>query len=149
MSNFIIFCGGGGGGGGSSPDPTPIPSFSLTLGLFSFSTNEDEIYTGSVNASANENVTLEYLITSQPSNGNVQLSSSGAISYSPKLNYFGSDQFEYSVRAVEKNVTKTATVNVTVNAVNDPPVLTITQLNDTYEMFILMKISQFQFRLTM
>ena len=131
---FIISsCGGGGGGGGSSPDPTPIPSFSLTLGLFSFSTNEDEIYTGSVNASANENVTLEYLITSQPSNGNVQLSSSGAISYSPKLNYFGSDQFEYSVRAVEKNVTKTATVNVTVNAVNDPPILTITQLNDTYE----------------
>ena len=130
---FISSCGGGGGGGGSSPDPNPIPSFSLTLGLFSFSTNEDEIYTGSVNASVNENVTLEYLITSQPSNGNVQLSSSGAISYSPKLNYFGTDQFEYSVRAVEKNVTKTATVNVTVNAVNDPPILTITQLNDTYE----------------
>ena len=71
--NFIISsCGGGGGGGGS--DPVPIP-FSLTLGLFSFSVNEDETYNGSVNASANETVTLEYLITSQPSNGNVQLTS--------------------------------------------------------------------------
>ena len=101
---IICSCGGGGGGGGGS-DPVPIP-FSLTLGLFSFSVNEDETYNGSVNASANETVTLEYLITSQPSNGNVQLTSSGAISYTPKLNYFGSDQFEYSVRAVEKMLPK-------------------------------------------
>ena len=126
---FIISsCGGGGGGGGS--DPVPIP-FSLTLGLFSFSVNEDETYNGSVNASANETVTLEYLITSQPSNGNVQLTSSGAISYTPNLNYFGSDQFEYSVRAVEKNVTKTATVNITVNSVDDPPTLSFLTFNNS------------------
>ena len=123
---FLISCGGGGGGGSSVP-------FAITFGLDSFSVNEDTSYSGSLSVSANENVTFEYLITSQPSNGNVQLSSSGAISYSPKLNYFGLDQFEYSVRAVEKNVTKTATVNITVNAVNDPPILTITQLNDNYE----------------
>ena len=137
---FIISsCGGGGGGGGS--DPVPIP-FSLTLGLFSFSVNEDETYNGSVNASANETVTLEYLITSQPSNGNVQLTSSGAISYTPKLNYFGSDQFEYSVRAVEKNVTKTATVNITVNSVDDPPTLSFLTFNNYSEDTLLFEDEQ-------
>ena len=138
---FIISsCGGGGGGGGGS-DPVPIP-FSLTLGLFSFSVNEDETYNGSVNASANETVTLEYLITSQPSNGNVQLTSSGAISYTPKLNYFGSDQFEYSVRAVEKNVTKTATVNITVNSVDDPPTLSFLTFNNYSEDTLLFEDEQ-------
>ena len=51
----ISSCGGGGGGGGA-PD---VP-FALTLAQNSFSTDEDTIYTGSIAASANETVTLEY-----------------------------------------------------------------------------------------
>ena len=35
--------------------------------------------------------------------------------------FLASDQFQYSVTAIEKNVTKTATVNITVNSVNDLP----------------------------
>jgi len=117
---FIITSCGGGGGGGSSPSPIAVP-FSITLGLLSFSVDEDQSYNGSIAATANETVTLQYAITEQPSNGSITLSSDGNIFYNPNSNYFGSDQFKYSVTAAEKNVTKDATVTITVNAVDDPP----------------------------
>ena len=124
---LLVSCGGGGGGGSNndSVDPVSTP-FSITFGLTSFSVNEDEVYEGSIVASANETVTFSYSITSGPSNGRVNLTSGGAFSYRPSADYFGSDQFQYSVTAVEKNVTRTATVNITVNSVNDAPILTIT-----------------------
>lgn len=137
---FIITSCGGGGGGGSTP-PLAVP-FSLTLGLLSFSVNEDEIYSGSLNATANENVTLEYLITTEPSNGNIQLNSSGDIIYTPKLNYYGSDQFQYSVRAIEKNVTQRATVNITINSVDDPPSISFITFNNYSEDTILFEDDQ-------
>ena len=72
---IISSCGGGGGG---SSDPTPAPvAFSLTIGLTSFSVDEDTIYTGALNATANETVTLAYEITSSPSNGILTLSANG------------------------------------------------------------------------
>ena len=127
MKNIYIFivllilssCGGG-GGSDSTPAPAPIP-FSLTIGLTSFSTDEDITYTGSLNASANEAVTLSYEIISSTSNGSLDLSGNGGITYKPNANFFGSDEFQYSVTAVEKSVTKTTKVNITVNPVNDEP----------------------------
>ena len=126
---FIISSCGGGGGSSSVPAPAPV-AFSLTIGLTSFSVDEDTIYTGALNATANETVTLAYEITSSPSNGILTLSSNGGIVYNPNANFFGSDEFQYSVTAVEKNVTKSATVNITVNSVNDEPVITFTTFGD-------------------
>ena len=117
----ISSCGGGGGGGGA-PD---IP-FALTLAQNSFSTDEDTIYTGSIAASANETVTLEYSLTNSTSNGTLTFSQNGAITYSPNTNYFGQDEFTYSVTAVEKNITRSSTVTITINAVNDSPEIFIT-----------------------
>jgi len=54
----------------------------------------------------------------------------GGIFYNPNSDFFGSDQFEYSVTAVEKNVTKSATVNITVNSVNDEPEIAFTTFTD-------------------
>ena len=125
---MISSCGGG-GGGGSEPAPASV-AFSLTIGLTSFSVDEDTTYTGALNATANETVTLAYEITSSPSNGILTLSSNGGITYNPNANFFGSDEFQYSVTAVEKNVTKSATVNITVNSVNDEPVITFTTFGD-------------------
>ena len=119
---FIISSCGGGGGGSSAPTPAPIP-FSLSIGLTSFSVDEDTSYSGSLNATANETVTLNYSIISSTSNGTLTLSANGGITYSPNSNFFGSDQFEYSVTAVEKNVTQNATVNITINSINDVPVI--------------------------
>jgi len=125
---MISSCGGG-GGGSSEPAPASV-AFSLTIGLTSFSVDEDTTYTGALNATANETVTLAYEITSAPSNGILTLSSNGGITYNPNANFFGSDEFQYSVTAVEKNVTKSATVNITVNSVNDEPVITFTTFGD-------------------
>ena len=126
---FIISSRGGGGGGSSEPAPAPTP-FSLTIGLTSFSTDEDTSYSGSLNATANETVTLNYEITSSTSNGTLTLSTNGGITYNPNTNFFGSDEFQYSVTAVEKNVTKSATVNITVNSVNDEPEIMFTTFTD-------------------
>ena len=130
---FVITSCGGGGGGGSSATPIVSIPFSLTLGFVSFSINEDETYSGSIAATANESVTLQYTITSQPSQGSLTLSTNGDITYIPSSNYNGSDQFLYSVTAVEKSVTKNATVNITVNPVNDAPVMTITSFSNSNE----------------
>jgi len=118
---FISSCGGGGGGGGA-PD---VP-FALTLAQNSFSIDEDTTYTGSVAASANESVTFEYSLTNSTSNGTLTFSQNASITYSPNPNYFGQDQFTYSVTVVEKNITRSSTVNITVNAVNDIPEIFIT-----------------------
>ena len=118
---IISSCGGGGGGGGA-PD---VP-FALTLAQNSFSTDEDTTYTGSVAATANESVTFEYSLTNSTSNGTLTFSQNASITYSPNPNYFGQDQFTYSVTVVEKNITRSSTVNITVNAVNDIPEIFIT-----------------------
>ena len=117
---LISSCGGGGGGG------APAVPFALTLAQNSFSTDEDSTYTGSVAAAANESVTFEYSLTNSTSNGTLTFSQNAAITYSPNPNYFGQDQFTYSVTAVEKNITRSSTVTITVNAVNDSPEIFIT-----------------------
>ena len=48
-----------------------------------------------------------------------------SIRYQPNSNYFGQDEFTYSVTAVEKNVTQTSTVNIEISAVNDAPQITM------------------------
>ena len=127
---MVSACGGGGGGGGSQ---TPSVPFAITLGLTSFSLDEDSSFTGSIAATANKPVTFTYAIDSQPENGSVTLSSTNSqITYRPKTNYFGSDQFKYTVTASNNN-TKSATVNITVNSVNDPPSLVLLEQNATYE----------------
>ena len=111
---FITSCGGGGGG-------SPAVPFALTLASNSFSTDEDTSYSGSFAASANETVTLEYLLTETTSNGSLSFSNTANIVYNPNPNFFGQDEFTYSVTAVEKNITRTSTVTITVAAVNDRP----------------------------
>ena len=124
----IILSSCGGGGGGSSPS---IP-FSISLGPSSFSVDEDTNFSGSIAASANEIVTFTYSINTEPTNGSLTLSSTNAqISYTPNLNYYGPDQFEYTATA-SNNISKTGTVNITVNAINDPPSLILLESNDSY-----------------
>ena len=119
MVFLIASCGGGGGGGGASPISIP---FALVIGLTSFSVDEDSSYEGSIVATANETVTLSYTISSEPTQGSLTLQSSGSISYTPNSNFNGSDQFQYSVNVAEKNLDRSATVNITINPVNDAPV---------------------------
>ena len=144
---FLVSCGGG-GGSSQIPTPDPIP-FLLTIGLTSFSVNEDSQYSGSLNATANEPVTITYSLISPVSNGTLDLTSTGEITYTPNSNFFGSDQFQYSVTAEEKNITKNATVNITVNSVDDGPEIGfLSDINYSKETLIYDQSLSFKIRAT-
>ncbi len=62
-------------------------------------------------------------VTSGPANGSTSVNTgTGVITYTPTANFNGSDSFTYTVEDVHGGVSNTATVNITVNAVNDAPV---------------------------
>jgi thermitase len=62
---------------------------------------------------------------SGPANGTLTLNANGGFTYAPALNFNGSDSFTY--KAYDgKAYSNVATVTLTVNAVNDPPVITST-----------------------
>ena len=113
---FITSCGGGGGGGGA-----PVVPFALNLASSSFSVDEDTVFSGSIAANANEVVTLSYTLDSTTSNGFLSFGMDASITYEPNDNYFGQDEFTYTVTAVEKNISKTSTVLITINPINDGP----------------------------
>ncbi len=92
-----------------SEDGAPTP-FSLTL-----------------NATDPENDTLTWSISSAATNGTATASGTGsskAIGYTPNSNYNGSDSFD--VQVSDGSLTDTVTVNVTIEAVDDAPVITET-----------------------
>ena len=118
LAIFVISsCGGGSGGGGA-----PAVPFAISIGLNTFSVDEDTNYTGDLNVSANEPSSFTYIISSSPQNGTLNLNADGTFNYQPRANFNGTDQFQFSVTAVEKNITKEGAINITVNPVNDTPI---------------------------
>ncbi|HYV09562.1 MAG TPA: Ig-like domain-containing protein [Pyrinomonadaceae bacterium] len=77
--------------------------------------------------------TLSVISVTQGANGAVtRINSNTAVRYSPNLNFFGSDSFTYTIDDGHGGQS-TATVNVTVNAVNDAPTFTINLLSQTVQ----------------
>jgi VCBS repeat-containing protein len=70
---------------------------------------------------ANESQTLTAIKVTDPAHGTVTLNSDGSYTYTPNANYFGTDSFTYKANDGTDD-SNTATVNLTVNSVNDPPV---------------------------
>jgi len=62
------------------------------------------------------------VIISDPSNGSLVVNADGTVDYTPDLNYNGSDSFTYTVQDDDGHVSNVATVNLTVDPINDPPV---------------------------
>jgi VCBS repeat-containing protein len=95
----------------------------------SYSTNEDTPLSGStvlVNDSDSENDTLTASLVGGPTNAqSFTLNADGSFSYTPNENFNGSDSFTYKANdgSLDSNV---ATVTITVNAVNDGPVVSAT-----------------------
>ena len=98
----------------------------------SFSTDEDAALTilaaGVLgNDTDVDSNTLAAVLVSGPSHGALTLNANGSFTYKPAANYFGSDAFTY--RASDgTDGSGVATVSLTVNAVNDAPVVS----NDSY-----------------
>jgi VCBS repeat-containing protein len=68
-----------------------------------------------------DNPVITALLVQGASNGVVSLSSDGSFTYTPSSNYFGPDSFRYQATDGTDD-SAIVTVNLTVNAVNDPPI---------------------------
>ena len=128
ISLFIASCGGGGGGS----------SLELTVQQFSsFSVDEDDNFQTVISASTNKPATITYTISKPSANANVTISNTGALFYSPKPNYFGSDSFSITVLATTDGQTgsyesRTLNVNANVISVNDPPTIVVNEDLSSY-----------------
>ncbi|MCP4709877.1 MAG: hypothetical protein GY869_14740, partial [Planctomycetes bacterium] len=58
----------------------------------------------------------------QPNHGTVVLNNNQAFTYTPDANYFGTDSFTYTISDTN-GATDTAIINITVNPVNDAPII--------------------------
>ena len=58
----------------------------------------------------------------QPTNGTAVLEADGTVTYTPNADYNGADSFTYTITDANGD-TSTATVNLTVNPVNDAPII--------------------------
>jgi VCBS repeat-containing protein len=100
----------------------------------SFTTNEDTPFSGTLTGDDGDpevTQTLTFAIASQPSHGTLTINAaSGTFTYTPAANYNGPDSFTFTVTddatAGGPALTSVpATASITVNAVNDAPVLTV------------------------
>ena len=74
-----------------------------------------------VNDSDPENDPITLDSVSNPSDGTASINPNGTILYTPNPNFNGTDSFTYTI-SDDQGGSATATVNVTVTAVNDPPI---------------------------
>jgi VCBS repeat-containing protein len=112
---FITACGGGGGGGAS---------FSITANSQSFSTDEDAIFIGNLTALTSTASTVTFQKFSDPSYGTIDLNPDGGFSYNPQAEFSGNDSFQFTATSAENStVSSPGTVSITVNAINDSPIV--------------------------
>ena len=84
--------------------------------------NEDTPITGTVVANDVDSATLSYSVVAGPTHGSVTLAANGGYTYTPNLDFNGSDSFTFRANDGLLN-SNTATVAITVIAVNDAPVV--------------------------
>jgi len=76
--------------------------------------------------------TLSVIAVTQGTNGTVSINPNKTVHYAAALNFFGNDSFTYTIDDGHGGQS-TATVSVTVNAVNDAPVFSIDVLSQTVQ----------------
>lgn len=116
-------------------DYTVVANNAPTAVNDSYTATEDSIFVVSAasgvlaNDTDPEGSTLQATLVSGPSHGTLTFNSTGSFTYTPQANYNGPDSFTY--RAADGQAySNTATVSLTVNAVDDRPVAA----NDAYTM---------------
>lgn len=126
LSPFIIAaCGGGGSATSSTTTPSnAVPSF--TASSFTFSGIEDQATTHTVSATDSDGDSLTYSVSVNGSSGNASITDQGELTYTPSANFNGTD--EITVKVSDGKGSATATVVMTVEAVNDAPMLGTSQV---------------------
>lgn len=114
--------GGGGGGGGTGPNNAPISVDDMET------TNEDTPVSGNVldNDTDGDFNSLNAVLVTGPANGTLAFNSDGSYTYTPNGDWHGTDSFTYKSNdgTVDGTV---ATVTIKVVAVNDAPVISISE----------------------
>ena len=87
----------------------------------SITTSEDSIINGSLNATDIDGDTLSYALVDLPGNGTVTINTNGTFTYTPSGNTNGTDTFTFKAGDGTTD-SNTATVSMTINAVNDVPI---------------------------
>ena len=114
---------GGGGGDATAPTPTPVQNKAPILGSNLFQLQEDTNLQQQIVASDADNDVLTYqLQSSSNASGTVTLQADGRFSYQPTPDFNGEASFTYSV-SDNKNPAVSGEVKLTVQAVNDLPVV--------------------------
>ena len=105
---------------------TPVndaPVITQGNGPLSYILNEDSNLTFELNATDLEGDTLTWSIGSDPSNGTVTVAAgTGMVSYVPTADFEGNDSLSLTVS--DATLSDSVVVNLTVNGVNDSPVIT-------------------------
>lgn len=83
--------------------------------------DEDGTQTLSLSATDSDGDALIWSVTSSASNGGVNVDSNGLVTYVPVADFNGSDTF--TIQVSDSELTDSITVSVTVNSVNDAPVI--------------------------
>lgn len=104
-------------------------------------TANDDVYVTDEDVNLNGNVlsndtgldvdSLSIQSHTQPTQGSLVVNDNGSFSYSPSSNHHGADSFTYTV--TDGIETGTATVSITVNPVNDSPVITSNAVIDAQQ----------------
>jgi len=86
----------------------------------SASGNEDTVISGTLSASDVDGDSLTFSPATQAAHGSVTVNANGTFSYTPNANFNGTDSFTFKANDGSLN-SNTATINLTVNPVNDAP----------------------------
>jgi PKD repeat protein len=104
--------------------PPPPPNTPPTAGDDAVTTDEDASVTIAVLANDNDpdGDVLTPQIAHQPEDGTATVNGDRSVTYTPNSNFSGSDSFTYRATDGRGGTSNEATVRITVNAVDDPPV---------------------------
>ncbi len=97
------------------------PNYNVGNGRYELTTPEDTPISGQVKAYDPDGDSLTYSKLSEPAHGTVTVNADGTYTYTPALNYNGTDSFTILVSDGNGGTT-TITVFITVTPVNDAPV---------------------------
>jgi LPXTG-motif cell wall-anchored protein len=86
----------------------------------SLNTDEDKVLSGTVTSSDIDGDSLKYYVVIAPTHGSLKLNEDGTFTYTPNKDYNGQDSFSF--RSNDGDIDSApATVNITVNPINDGP----------------------------
>ena len=102
--------------------------------------NEDSSVTIQLDGSSPGGESVTYSIVSNPSNGSLSGISGSNVTYTPNQDYNGSDSFTYKVNNGSQD-SNTATVTLTINSINDAPVVENISTSTGYEQVVSIELN--------